>query len=157
MSTRFGTCNDARLLISISLDGALSEFEHAMLHAHLIGCEACAEYAGDTAAFTATLREARLEPLPFPIAIPHRRKAGQRVIYVGAAVAAVIVAIGVGLSSTVLSTTGSERSSLADRAPVPPVGTRELDDRVNWAGGLPRVTQDELPRPLGQRQITPDQ
>lgn len=128
-----------------------------MLHAHLTRCEPCAVYAREAAAFTATLREAPLEPLPFPIAMPRRRRTGQRAIRVGATVAATVAAIGVGLSSTILSTAGSEQSSVPDTAPVPLVGNAQLDDRVNWAGGLPRVMQSELPRPLGQRQISPDQ
>lgn len=158
MTPRFGTCNDARLLVSISLDGGLSELEHAMLHAHLTRCAPCAAYARETAAFTATLRGAPLEPLPFPIAMPRRRRAGQRVSRVGAIVAAAAVAaIGVGLSSTVLSTPGSQHNFLPDTASVPRVGDAQLGDRVNWAGGLPRVIPSELPLPLGQRQISPDQ
>lgn len=156
MSPRSSTCNDARLLVSISLDGGLSELEHAILHAHLTRCEPCAAYAREAAAFTATLREAPLEPLPFPIAMPRRRGGGQRVIRVGATVAAAVAAIGVGLGSTILSTAGSERSAVPGTAQAPLVGAAQLDDRVNWAGGLPRVMQSELPRPLGQRQVSPD-
>jgi hypothetical protein len=156
VSPRSGTCSDTRLLVSISLDCGLSELEHAMLHAHLSRCEPCAAYALEAAAFTQKLREAPLEPLPFPIVMPRRRGAGQRLIRVGATAAAAVAAIGVGLGSTFLFGAGSERSSVPVSAQLPHVGDAQLDDRVNWAGGLPRVKPSDLPQPLGQRQISPD-
>ena len=129
-----------------------------MLHAHLSRCEPCAAYAREAAAFTETLREAPLEPLPFPIAMPRRRGATQRVIRVGATVAAAVAAIGVGLSSNLLSSAGSESSAVpsAAAAAASRVGDGQLDDRINWAGGFPRVKPSEFPQPLGQGQISAD-
>jgi anti-sigma factor RsiW len=144
------------VLVSASLDDEISEFERAMVQAHLSSCPSCAEQANLTASLTGMLREAPLEPLPFPVSVPQRRRASQSIIRAGVAVAAVTAAIGVGLASTLFSTSSTTRGSLHSGYPYSFVRQSQIDDRQNWAGGLPRVTPKELPVPLGQRQVSLD-
>jgi anti-sigma factor RsiW len=145
-----------QLLVSVSLDSELCEFERAMLRAHLGSCPSCTEHARHAAALTGMLREAPLEPLPFRVSIPQRRRGSQSMIRAGVAVAAVIAAIGIGLGSTLFPTSSTARSSLHPGYPFSFVRQSQIDDRENWAGGLPRVTPAELPLPLGQRQVATD-
>ena len=72
------------------------------------------------------------------------------------AVAAIVAAIGVGLGTTPFSTSRAVRGSLPAAYPTSHRGPSQIDDRENWAGGLPRVTPTELPVPLGQRQVSTD-
>ena len=89
-------CVRAREHISLRLDGELSEFERALLGAHLARCEACRRFEGDVRAVTERLRAEPLEPLSRPIVIvPRRRIAGARVLP-GAAAAAAVLAVGIG-------------------------------------------------------------
>jgi anti-sigma factor RsiW len=143
------------MLVSVWLDSELSEFELAMVRAHLLACPSCAEHADHTIAVTGMLRLRPLEPLPSPVFIPHRR-GSRRVISVGIAAAAVIAAIGVGLGSSPFSTSRAARGTLPTAHPASLARLSQVDDRANWAGGLPRVTPTELPVPLGQRQVSTD-
>jgi len=144
------------MLVSVWLDSELSEFELAMMRAHLDSCPSCSEHADDTIALTGMLRLRPLEPLPSPVFIPHRRRSGRRVIRVGVGVAAVIAAIGIGLGSTAFSTPRAVHRSLPADDTTTLVRSSQIEDRENWAGGLPRMTPAELPVPLGQRQVSTD-
>ena len=144
------------MLVSVWLDSELSEFELAMMRAHLLSCPSCAAHADNTVALTGMLRLRPLEPLPCPVFIPHRQRGGRRVIGASVAVAAIVAAIGVGLGTTPFSTSRAVRGSLPAAYPTSLVRPSPIDDRANWAGGLPRVTPTELPVPLGQRQVSTD-
>jgi predicted anti-sigma-YlaC factor YlaD len=89
-------CERARGWASLALDGELSEFERALLTAHLDRCPACAGFAAELAGFTAELRAAALEPVPRLIELPVRRRHIGRTIQIGAAAAVVAVAVGIG-------------------------------------------------------------
>jgi anti-sigma factor RsiW len=90
-------CVRAREHISLRLDSELSEFERALLGAHLARCEACRRFESDVRAVTERLRAEPLEPLARPVVVapPRRRIAVDRVIQ-GAAAAAAVLAVGIG-------------------------------------------------------------
>ena len=88
-------CDRARAWIAHDLDGELSDFERALLGAHLDGCAGCRAFAEGTAAVTARLRTARLEELEQPIALPRARTLSLRPLQAVAASLAV-AAVGVG-------------------------------------------------------------
>jgi predicted anti-sigma-YlaC factor YlaD len=83
------------LLVSLGLDGELSQVEQASLGAHVGRCAACAEFARDLDALTQELRTAPLER-PTVAQVPARRRSALRTLHVGAAAAAVILAAGFG-------------------------------------------------------------
>jgi predicted anti-sigma-YlaC factor YlaD len=90
-------CVRAREHISLRLDGELSEFERALLGAHLARCEACRRFESDVRAVTERLRAEPLEPLSRPIVIaPRRRRIAVNRVLQGAAAAAAVVAVGFG-------------------------------------------------------------
>jgi anti-sigma factor RsiW len=87
-------CERTRAWVSQALDCELSEFERALVQAHLERCADCAAFADDVSAATAALRAAPLEPLPYPVRLPARRRRTAGVLRVGAAAAALAGAIG---------------------------------------------------------------
>jgi anti-sigma factor RsiW len=80
------------------MDGELSEFEQALLAAHLEGCAPCADFARTVSAATRSLRKAEPTLLSEPIALPRRRRTfgAFRATAGAAAAAAVVAAIGLG-------------------------------------------------------------
>ncbi|MDQ3778442.1 MAG: zf-HC2 domain-containing protein [Actinomycetota bacterium] len=89
-------CERARESASLRLDGELSEFEQALLTAHLSRCEACRVFAHELDAVTARIREAPLEPLEQPVALPTRRRlVTRRPVEIAAAAALMLTALGV--------------------------------------------------------------
>jgi predicted anti-sigma-YlaC factor YlaD len=96
MSVLSKRCVRAREHISLRLDGELSEFERALLGAHLARCEACRRFEGDVRAVTERLRAEPLEPLSRPIVIAPRRRVALARVLPGAAAAAAVLAVGVG-------------------------------------------------------------
>jgi anti-sigma factor RsiW len=90
-------CDRTREWVALRLDTDLSEFETALMSAHLERCEACRGFAGEVAAITQALRTAPLEPLAQPVELPTRRHVlrGRRVQLVAAA-ALVVLAAGLG-------------------------------------------------------------
>jgi predicted anti-sigma-YlaC factor YlaD len=89
MDARPKTCERASELVSLDLDGELSRFERVLLARHLSRCAACAGYAAQVTAATEALRNAPLEALPEPIALPYLRRRLPRVAWNVAATAAV--------------------------------------------------------------------
>ena len=57
-------CDDARALVSVSLDSTLDEITADQLAAHLASCPACHDYAATMGSLTAHLAEAAREPAP---------------------------------------------------------------------------------------------
>jgi predicted anti-sigma-YlaC factor YlaD len=97
-------CEQIRGAVSESLDGELAEIDHARLEAHLAHCAACRAYSADATGTARLLREAPLEQLDFPIALPSRRLALARRLQVTAAAAALLVTVGL---SAVVGSVGS--------------------------------------------------
>lgn len=102
-----GRCERAREYASLALDGELSQFEHALLRAHLEACPGCRSYNGGLVATTERLRNAPLERLERPITLPSRQRVSFRSVQAGLAAALVVTAIGLG---GLLSTLGSSES-----------------------------------------------
>jgi anti-sigma factor RsiW len=90
-------CDRTREWSALELDGELSEFERALMRAHLDRCDECREFGADVSQITARLRSAALEPLPRPVTLPApRRIASFRHVQVAAAAAVVLAAAGLG-------------------------------------------------------------
>lgn len=94
--TRPKVCDRARTYVSLRLDGELSDFEQALLEAHLESCASCRVFATEMSEITAELRVSRLERLERPLILPHRVRAGLRRLQVGAAAAVLVTVVGVG-------------------------------------------------------------
>jgi predicted anti-sigma-YlaC factor YlaD len=95
--TRAMLCDRTREWAALDLDGELSEFERALMQAHLDRCADCREFAGDVVQITQNLRSAPLEALARPVTLPARRRvASYRHVQVAAAAAVVLVAAGLG-------------------------------------------------------------
>jgi anti-sigma factor RsiW len=87
-------CSRTRELVSLELDGALTQLESARLASHLQRCAACRELRAELAGLTLALRAAPLEPLERPVSMPQRVRWSIRPLQVGAVAAAVAVAAG---------------------------------------------------------------
>lgn len=109
-------CDRVRELVSVSLDGELSELDAARIESHLAACSGCRTYAAGAAEAARLLRAAPLEDPDFPIVLPGRRVAVARKLQFAAAAAALVVTVG--LSAVVASTGSSPRSQIRSGAKV---------------------------------------
>ncbi|TML09668.1 MAG: zf-HC2 domain-containing protein [Actinobacteria bacterium] len=95
-------CARTRELLSLELDGELSQLDSARLESHLAHCPQCRALKTELAGLTLALRTAPLEQLERPISLPRRMRWSLRPLQVGAAAAAIAIAAGLaGLSGTV--------------------------------------------------------
>jgi predicted anti-sigma-YlaC factor YlaD len=112
-AVRTAKCERVRSLVSLGLDGELSQIEQAALRAHVGRCAACAEFALDLEALTTELRTAPLER-PAVAHMPARRRSALRTLQVAAAVAAVVLAAGMGsLAGSLTSRDGTTPTRVA--------------------------------------------
>jgi anti-sigma factor RsiW len=89
-------CERARECASLRLDGELSEFEQALLVAHLARCEPCRSFAHELESATHHMRLTPLERLDQPVALPSRRRLrARRPVEVAAAAALLLTTLGV--------------------------------------------------------------
>lgn len=89
-------CERARECASLRLDGELSEFEQALLVAHLARCEPCRSFAHELESLTTHIRATPLEPLEQPVSLPVRRRlAMRRPVEIAAAAALMLTTLGV--------------------------------------------------------------
>jgi len=88
---------------SLRLDGELSEFEEAMLQAHLAGCLACSEFMQRIETVAEQVRTAPFEPFERAVVLARHRRISLRVSRAAAAGAAVVATIGI-TSGLVLNT-----------------------------------------------------
>jgi len=100
-------CDRAREYASRSFDGELSDFERALLESHLERCEPCRLYSSELEEIVSQLREAPLEKLPHPVALPSRSRVRARALQVGVAAAAAAVAV----TATLVGVSQSKRPS----------------------------------------------
>jgi predicted anti-sigma-YlaC factor YlaD len=85
-------CERARECASLRLDGELSEFEEALLVAHLARCEPCRSFAHELDSATNHMRLTPLARLDQPVALPSRRRLlARRPVEVAAAAAALML------------------------------------------------------------------
>jgi hypothetical protein len=87
-------CHRAREWSSLGLDGELSEFERALLDAHLEQCADCRAFERVTSVVTAHVRTTPLEPPSRPVRLPARRPRVLTPLRLGAAAAAAASVIG---------------------------------------------------------------
>jgi hypothetical protein len=88
-------CERARSWISLREDDELSEFECALLDAHLARCVSCSAFADEVGSMTECLRAEPLETLSRPVAVPVRRRRHVAVsTRAAASAAALLVTIG---------------------------------------------------------------
>ena len=91
------SCQRARSLVSVGLDGTLNDLEQHFLGVHLGRCGACRAFQEDAQAFTTLLRDAPLEDVPWPATASisgHRSRVQFRTIAQIASVASVVIAAG---------------------------------------------------------------
>lgn len=86
------SCDRAREWASLKRDGELSDFEHALLAAHLARCADCRSFEADLAVLTGSMRATPLERRERSFTLPRRRHVAFRGLQVGAAAAAVVIA-----------------------------------------------------------------
>jgi Putative zinc-finger len=90
-------CDRSRTWVSLRLDGALSEFESALLERHLACCAACSTFALEAEGFTRVLRSAELEPTSSSIVLPSLGGGRRFALAAGAAAAAAVAAAAIGV------------------------------------------------------------
>ena len=89
-------CERARECASLRLDGELSDFEQALLVAHLARCEPCRSFAHELESLTDHVRSTPLEQLEQPVSLPSRRRiAARRPVEIAAAAALMLTTLGV--------------------------------------------------------------
>ena len=88
-------CERARECASLRLDGELSEFEQALLVAHLARCEPCRSFSAELDGFTIRLRKAPLERIAQPVTLPARRRISLRRAEMAAAAALMLTTLGI--------------------------------------------------------------
>lgn len=141
-------CRRTRELVSLALDGELTELDEARLDAHLAECAGCRALEAELSGLTLALRAAPLEQLSRPVSLPQRVRWSLRPLQVGAAAAAVAVAAGLaGVVDTVRSHPATPKyvrgtSGPADRIDVlRTIRRADLTPRppVGRAGGRPTV------------------
>jgi anti-sigma factor RsiW len=108
-------CERARECASLRLDDELSEFEQALLQAHLARCEPCRSFADELEATTNHMRATPLERLEQPVTLPSRRRLlARRPVEVAAAAALMLTTLGV---AGALRTVETSNPSLSFGAP----------------------------------------
>jgi anti-sigma factor RsiW len=136
-------CERARECASLRLDGELSEFEQALLVAHLARCEPCRSFASELDAVTEHVRTTPLARLDQPIALPSRRRLlTRRPVEVAAAAALMLTTLGV---AGALRTVETSNPSISFGAPgvSNTLESREFSD----------IRREMLRRPV--RQVSP--
>jgi predicted anti-sigma-YlaC factor YlaD len=106
-------CDRTREWSTLRLDAELSEFEHALMSAHLDRCGSCRRFAADVRAIADALRAAPAEQPAEPIASPTRRRVATRPAQVAAAAAVFLVAAGIGAVFGSLPAGSVERATRA--------------------------------------------
>ena len=131
-------CERARAWVSLRLDGELSEFEDALLTAHLGRCDACSDYEGSVHGAVQALRAEQLELLTHPVGVYSRRRALLRPTALARAAALVVAGIGL---ATVLNSQPSQHFPATPVPQVAPSDNRDLQEarqlRVAQLGAVP--------------------
>jgi ferric-dicitrate binding protein FerR (iron transport regulator) len=89
-------CDRTREWVALRLDGDLSEFETALMTAHLERCASCRAFRIEVEAITAGIRSAPFVPLPRPTAVPQPRPVPARRVQLLVAAVVVLAAAALG-------------------------------------------------------------
>jgi anti-sigma factor RsiW len=124
------SCERTARLVSLSLDGELSEVEERLLRRHLAACPGCRSFAATASAVTGELRAEPLVALRTPVTLPRSPRARIRTLLIGPVAATVAAA-----TLTSLLTFGGSGQPVrtpalepgADRAPARPLLPTSLD------------------------------
>jgi len=112
------SCERVRGQISLQLDAELSELERRMVARHLERCLDCRAFEESTAAFTAELRAAPLEPLRRPVVVHRVRRPSFAATQAAVAAVVAIAAIGVvgqlGLTKPRVASQGGQSVARSD-------------------------------------------
>jgi hypothetical protein len=134
-------CDRARAWISLRLDDEISEFEEALLEAHLRRCASCREFEDSVRGAVVVLRAQPLEQIEYPVVVSGRRRLNMRPGAVASVAAAVAAVVGV---TTVLTTQATKRPTTPTPAPLPAAVVRDDQDikqmralRLLQLGGRP--------------------
>ncbi len=140
-------CERTRGWLSLALDRELSDFERALMDAHLRCCAGCREFEREVGAVTAAVRTAPLVPLETPVSLPPQRRRPVRTVQVVAAAAAVLVAAGVGsILGSVRGSAEEQTSQAAVVAAAAPASDPLLRDlRVAWLKPRPDLGSSKPP------------
>jgi predicted anti-sigma-YlaC factor YlaD len=145
-------CVRAREHISLRLDSELSEFERALLGAHLARCGACRRFESDVRAVTERLRAEPLEPLSRPVVVaPRRRRITVARLTQGAAAAAAVLAVGIGAMLGLATSTAPDNITTRDASagfPVDGNDTLLRAIRVKAMRPPPLIKRGQLLDPL---------
>jgi len=137
-------CERARECASLRLDGELSEFEQALLVAHLARCEPCRSFAHELESVTNHVRSTPLARLEQPVALPsHRRVVTPRRVEIAAAAALMLTTLGVAGALRAVESSGTTSLSFGAPGLSNTLESREFSD----------IRRDMLRRPL--RQVSP--
>ncbi|MBA3717479.1 MAG: zf-HC2 domain-containing protein [Actinobacteria bacterium] len=131
-------CERARQWVSAELDGRLSEFEHALLGAHLADCGSCRGFRTSLLRFTEELRSAPPERLERPVEVTHaRRRISFRIAPAVAALAVTAVGLGSILASSNVRT-GSAVSQSPESSSAPRLSPTNGPVNLSSLSGLRR-------------------
>lgn len=89
-------CDRTREWVALRLDAELSDFETALMTAHLERCAECRAFREDVGAITTSLREAPLERLERPVTLPSRERLPLRRLPLVAAALVILLAAALG-------------------------------------------------------------
>jgi predicted anti-sigma-YlaC factor YlaD len=134
-------CDRARAWVSLRLDDEISEFEDALLNAHLRRCAACREFESSVRGAVLALRAQPLERVEHPVVVAGRRRIAVRPAAVARVAAVVAAVVGV---STVVSMQATKGPTSHAPTPAPAAVTTDDQDleqlrtlRVMQLGGRP--------------------
>jgi predicted anti-sigma-YlaC factor YlaD len=130
-------CERARFLVSLDLDGELSELERVALAAHVGTCVDCRAFAAAAEGFTAALRDAPLLAAP-SFSGPKRSRVRVRPPLVAVAAAVVAIAVGAGSLVGALSSHGAFHGSRHAAAAERPFIEQQLLALANGIAGPER-------------------
>jgi predicted anti-sigma-YlaC factor YlaD len=141
-------CERARAWASLRLDAELSEFEEALLTAHLRRCSACCEYEESVRGAVLALRDEPLVRLEHPVSVPSRRRSVLRPTALARAAALVALAVGI---ATVLNSQSTQRFHVTPgfQGPASSVGAASNGDLTQIR--QLRITQLGAAPPQGAR------
>ncbi|HEX6490140.1 MAG TPA: zf-HC2 domain-containing protein [Gaiellaceae bacterium] len=143
MRNRAFQCGQTAELVSLELDGELSELEAARLEEHLGHCAACRALRAELAGLTLALRAVPLERLERPVTLPRGSGLSLRPLQVGAAAAAIAVVAGLTGVMTTLHSQGTTQPHFVPGIPGPA-------DSINSLRTLRRARLVPPQLPFGQ-------